>query len=70
MGVGEPKLAAKRTVEEYCHPLRGFGRVAVVGGFPEWTGCVGFVIISKNPHPAMFLRLWNNSRLRQNSDDT
>ena|SRR5271156_1697972 len=35
MGVGEPKLPAKHTVEKHYHPpLRGFGRVAAAGSFP------------------------------------
>lgn len=47
---------------EALPPLRGFGRVAAVGSFPERTGCAGFVIISRNPHLALFL-LWEQPQL-------
>jgi hypothetical protein len=66
MGVGEPKLLAKHTVEKHYHlPLRGFRRVAAAGSSPERTGCAGFVIISRNPRSALFL-LWGITPTRQN----
>jgi hypothetical protein len=69
MGVGEPKLPTKHTVEKHYHPpLRGFGRVAAAGSFPERTGCAGFVIISRNPRSALFL-LWGITPTRQNPSD-